>query len=224
MEVLMGYWFSPGPARLSDISEHVRSNIFPWSHEDYPFRKLKISNLFFAFLWMGHSILPVRIQSWTAGAAVGCMQQGGGGDGGSALGLEMKDVLLVAVFSPHLSVWSHGWERIHEDQLEGIPISITGFFPLCGSVVCWKKGCFFLIYLNPYEKCQLNWLACLHMLSGQRQRFNRCCIMGHTSRPCYPDQVSLTLQIHVLVFAWVGVIQYNPTLWFQEIAAAMVST
>lgn len=99
--------------------------------------------------------------------------------------------------SPHLSVWSHGWERIHEDHLEGIPISITGFFPLCGSVVRWKE--FFFKFESLWEMpAQLTRLfACA---VRPKAVFNRCRIMGHTSRPCYPDQVSLTHFKHLCLY------------------------
>lgn len=98
------------------------------------------------------------------------MEMGGGGDVRSAFWPQSKMCSLSLSLSPSPGFFpfpcvSSESESvcIHVDQLEGIPISTAGFFPLCGSVLCWRDG-----FVPSQWACQLFCFVCVCLFGVHR--------------------------------------------------------
>lgn len=176
--VLMCYWFSSEPACLWDNGEYALGNSFHWLHRDSSFRKLKTSNSIASLLfWWGILFALLRKQTKCGHiGSCGMQMREGGGDVGSAFWLQSKMCSLslplsLSVVFFLLPCVSSEWESvcIHEDQLDGIPISAVGFFP---SVVLFSAEGTVLFHLNecassfPLCVCVFIW-GCIDPVDGK---------------------------------------------------------
>lgn len=112
-------------------------------------------------------------------------------DAGSAFGRQSKMCSPSLLLSPSLVFFlfrcvSAKWESvcIHEDQLQGIPISTTGFFP---SVVLFSAEGTVLFHLSERASsialcvCASIYLGCTEALT--ERMLNNCRPLNHTPQP-----------------------------------------